>query len=353
MDAMRPDEEIIAELVELGRTDTTDPPNWALDLQLRELEGETLQKGDEARFERICQEVRFRSDDPHVRGLFLLGALNGIRRPGSERLHEVGAVVNTAQATFAELPAGPKKTRLVGFLNYQVAIFAGQTGDYRLASETQLLAAIEEEGNDNMTGAAICRFMAAYEAVNQAVIDGAVNDFKGLLEDLIESGHIILEVFDEEDEPSPEATRWLGFNAPVHRTMAHFWSDQNSWPTQEMDREILEELIESQFSLVKVNLGGYYAALAIHALMERDLLKAHGFASAALASLQKTAAEYLITAGLVLAAISIEINDGDLKDSADEVLRSLINLDKPGGHQARAVARQWLEKLEKGENPTV
>ena len=338
MDARRPDDDIIQELLLLATTDTTDPPEWALDLELRKLEGTIIHTdGDLARFVGICREARERSNDPHVRGLFLLGVLNGTRRMEPTPVDEVSAIVRQANEEFGALPPGKRTARLFNFLDFQLSIHLAKVGDYALARETHEKTAAREDRIGNHAGTAISRFMAKREAVNEALVAGTVDP--NLLAELVLAGRSLAILIPED---SPEFVRWVHFNGPVHRLVAHFLAGDVSSSTNHGDGEHLCELFKLDFAFVKQNEGIYFLALAIQAYGRGDYSCSYALARATLMT-ANTPAEYYVVTYILLAELALERDD---EETAKAELTTALAISQPGGHQARAVAARILASFE-------
>lgn len=343
MDAQRPDETIIAELVELGQTDKTEPvpgnrDAWVLDLTLRQLEGATLQKGQGDRFANICQAVRDQSMDPHVRGLMLLGVLNHVRRPDSPRIAETDAVVRQANEEFATLTPCPRTKRLVEFLTYQVGIFAGEQGHFQLAAETQTKAAEYAEANGNVAGAVICRYMAAYEALRQ----GIISDF-----DTTDNlAYMLYEQRDELAENVPEGTpeqRWDLLNAAIDMLVVYYWLDTRyeNWGSEMLK---LARFETCHPDVAKDNAGAIAVAKAT-AYRQTKFHTNHGDAMAiaehVITNPVNTPPDYLATAHLILARFHDEYNNAELERQHLEAILAL----PAGAHAVKAIAKRELAEL--------
>lgn len=343
MDAQRPDETIIAELVELGKTDTTEPKPgdrdaWILDLTLRKLEGATLQMGQGQRFADICGAVRRHSADPHVRGLMLLGMLNYYRRPGSLDITATEAIVEQANKEFTALTPCPRTKRLVEFLTYQVGIFAGEQGHFQLAAETQTNAAKYAEANGNVTGAVICRYMAAYEALRQGIVNG--DDTTDNL------AYMLYEQRDELAENVPKGApeqRWDLLNTAIDMLVVFYWLDKQyeNWASEMLKVARFETCYPE---VAKDNAGAIAVAKATiyrQAKFQTNHDDAMAIAEHVITNPGNTPPDYVATAHLILARLAAEFGSTVLERHHLEAIIALPT----GAHAVKAIATRALAKL--------
>lgn len=331
------DEDIIRELLQLAATDQTDPPEWALDLELRRLEKAIVHEDkDPTRFAYVCCEAYTKTETPTSKSLFELGWMNGERRKNPCATWTVHLLIDKARGEIEALEPSARRTRLSELLFYHTAIFARNEGQYVLAAEMQKKAADEAEKAGNNGGAAIARFSEKVELVNQALLEGS--GAQDLLAELVLAGQNLPTLIPKE---SPEFVRWVHFNGPVHRLVGHFLAGEASSSTDHADGKHLDQLYNLDFVFVKQQEGIYFLAFAIQAYGRGDYCCSYALARAAV--MANAPVEYAITTHILLAELALERDD---EETAKAELMTALSVSQSGGHQARAVASRILGALD-------
>ena len=336
--------ELARNYVALLEADDTEPVpernSWIGEKNLRDFESLALPRKLYNEFAAFCQTGSEFAEVPTVQALLKINQINGLRRlPEGERPDElILKIFEETKKYLAELEESPRKERLMSLWAYHAGIFSRVIGDYELAAESQDRSAEISEKTGDFNSAAISRFCAAFERVNEALVKNP-GGVKAELAKKREAGQVLYKNLDEADDPT--SIRWKLLSGPHHLLLTHFWANEQYNGAEAYNRLIKLKTVDPELA---ANLNSSISvALAVQAWNENNLAKAEELASGVIAgTLGATPSpEYVATAHLLLGRIAAVAGK---KAEAELRLKEAIAV-QGSAHQVRAVAKRELAAL--------
>lgn len=321
---------IVYKLVGFASDDESAPPDWELEKTLRQLEKDIFP--NTVRFALICEQARslLTGLQQDARILFLLGQINGLRRVDPCDTEKVRALMATAEEDLARLAESPRRGALSELYKYHAGIFLSEQGDYDRAEQLLKLADREAYHNGNAEGAVINRFRAQVEQVNHALVRGDKDSIEHELRVLQER----YQELQRDLARTTKHTQWRDANGPIHVLIAHFWAGMSY-----ADRRAHTDKICNLDSDLAHTFASWISLLtAVNHFC--SLQDEQAVAQAGVVERGNGAAVIVASAWLVQARVAMVHGQ---RAQCRRYLQNILDLQKPGIHQLKAVARRELE----------
>lgn len=337
-------EQLAREYVTLLESDQTQPvPDsnaWVGEKKVRNLEQAALTPKLFGEYAAFCSNAHEIATEPTIKALFQINQIGGLRRlPEGEREDDlIRQLFNEADSLLQNLEDSPRKNRLLSLRRYHEGIFFREVGDYLKAAESQDRSAELAEAAGDIKSAAISRFSAAFERINNALVN-APRSAKLELAKKAEAGKTLYEALEVESDPT--SIRYKLFNGPNQLILTHFWANEPYDGRSDRNRLGQLESVDPEFFSQRQS--DISVTLAIEAWSQGSQEEARQLAEKVISGIlgEFTYPEFLATAHLLLGRVAAA--EGK-KEEAKQHFQDTIAV-KGSVHQVRTVAERELNAL--------
>lgn len=342
------DIEILAGLVAcVARVDTTEPdPNnlrsgWRTDRLLQDIDAFVVGQGnDPASYAQITRQalVLYKAsggNSPEIIALFQLAVFRGERLlpVSAAREQELKQMVFDLGKVVTVLPEGPRQVRCQSLFQYHLGVFCDAYGYFRLAADAQNQAAEQADRLGDLSGAAVCRHLAAVYQLCQALRADQTEDSDQRITDAFSGLEQRFAQMVKATRGTDKQVQWGEGNGPMHMILACIWLDR---PHPDWSKWMATALAAAE------KLGqawGPGLQLARAAYLDSDSNQEAEAALQAVADDSQQSNVNRATALLILARRALTRGD---RPAVDAAKRLVAQMPKIGAQHVRAIAARLL-----------